>query len=322
MIDPAVRKRLVAALGEMFPSGGVGADHPEWSTEGVRDNGDVAVLMGRFGRDPHLYGIPINLADRSHEFYYTDYPIESDEEWLDSVGVGLMVMFGTGFRACARRRRVDDYIELSQEGGWPVDERFFLQDADPGFSRSWRRRHEIDGLAQKLREDGLDTGLALERRSEGRLVHWLLAYENTAPSGPWVGQAVISSVGPHRAVLEHVETTPGVPLPVRVDLAYFVSHAAAELGVRTIITTLPDPELSVAGFEPGDDGHRRVLDTSFLAARPDEARALLEADLARGEAWGQDRGQAGHQVLRSQLGRLLHRLRVGRSGRPPHPEAG
>ncbi|MDP3889660.1 hypothetical protein [Nocardioides sp.] len=322
MIDPAERKRLIAELGELFPSEVEGSDHPEWSTEEVRDNGDVAVLMGRFGRDPHLYGIPIDLTDRRHEFYYTDYPVEGDEEWLDSVGVGLMVMLGTGFRACARRRKVDDYIELSQEGGWPVDERFYLQDADPGFTRSGRRPHEIERLAQKLREDGLDTALALERRSQGRLVHWLLAYENTAPSGPWVGQAVISAAGPHRAVLEQVETAPGVPVTVRLDLAYFVSHAAAERGIRTITTTLPDSELNVAGFEPAEDGHRRVLDTSFLAAEPDEARALLEADLARGEAWGQDRDLAGHHVPRSRLGRLLHRLRGARSDKPPNLHAG
>ncbi len=73
------------------------------------------VLVGRFDQDPNRYGIPIGITRRSHEFYYTDFAVADDDEWLESVDIGLMVMLDTGFRAGARRRRVGDYIELRSE---------------------------------------------------------------------------------------------------------------------------------------------------------------------------------------------------------------
>lgn len=108
----------------------------------------------------------------------------------------------------------------------------------------------------------------MERRSQERLLVWLLSYENNATGVPWVGQAVVTLGSPGSADLELVETTPGVPVTVRLDLAYFASHAAAERGARTVSTSLPDREFVLAGFVASASG-TRVLDTSFLAADPD-----------------------------------------------------
>ena len=62
----------------------------------VRDPPGEVVLLVRWERDPRLYGIPIPLGDTSRDFYYTDYPVASAEEWLDSVGLGLMIHMDTG----------------------------------------------------------------------------------------------------------------------------------------------------------------------------------------------------------------------------------
>jgi hypothetical protein len=277
----------------------------------VRGRPGEAVLVVRWDNDPHLYGIPVPLTDVRHEFYYSDYEVSSDEEWLESVSVGLDVMLGTGHRATARRTQVGDYIELRAAGGWPVDERFYLQEAD----------YEFERLAEVLREAGLDPTLALRRRSQDKLLVWLLSYENNATGGPWVGQAVVTRGESSEAELELVETTAGVPVTVRLDLAYFASHAAAERGARTVSTALPDREFALAGFAESSSG-ARVLDTSFLGADPDGARALLEASLAAKTSWGQDRDAAGRYLPASRLGRLWHRLRWGASGRRPRIYAG
>lgn len=189
-----------------------------------------------------------------------------------------MVMFGTGFRANARRSRVDDYIELRSEGGWPEDDRFSAQDAT----------HDDEAqqslIAQTLRRDGLDPAVGIHRRRQGRLLAWLLEYENTAPSGPWVGQAVVATDEAGQAVLEVAEIGRDVPETVRVDVAYYACHAAAETGVLTVSTALKEESLSLIGFR--EDHQGRSLETHFLHADPDGARELLRADLSNESKWG------------------------------------
>jgi hypothetical protein len=151
-------------------------------------------------------------------------------------------------------------------------------------------------------------------------VSWLLAYENNATGEPWVGHAVVSRQD-DEVVLELVETLPGVPRTVALDLAYFACHGAAGQGALTVTTALTDPDLSLAGFR--DDGPGvRVLSTDFLDADPDGARALLERDLASGGPWGGDRDSSGRYLPATRIGRLVHRLRWGRSGRPHRVWAG
>ncbi|HTW16877.1 MAG TPA: hypothetical protein VMF51_17230 [Nocardioides sp.] len=257
------------------------------------------MLLFRWEYDPHLYGIPIDLTDTGHEYYYDDDEVTSDEEWMDSVGLGLTVMLDTGFRAYARRRRVDDFIELRAEGGWPSDGRFYLQEGDPG-------------LASGLRSDGLDPSLALSLHASGRLLTWLVSYENNSTGHPYVGQAVVATAGPGEATLLRLETSPGVPASVRLDLAYFAAQAAVASGVQRVTTPLPDEFLDIAGFRTADDG--RCLEAPFLDADPDGAESLMRASLDAGGGWGRDRDLGGRHLPTTRVGRLLHLVRRGPSG--------
>jgi hypothetical protein len=300
---------LAERLRAMFAPGNTVADGCRVAE--VREAPGEVVLLMRRDRDPHLYGIPVSLGDTRHEFYYSDCEVSSDDEWLDSVDIGLMVMLDTGYVATARRRQVDDYIELRDVDGWPDDRRFTLQDGGD----------DMDLLAGRLREVGLDPSAALEQRARNRLQVWMLASENNSTGGPWVGHAVVSRSGKAEAILEVVETSPEVPPTVALDLAYFACHSAAAAGVERVWTELPDEVLALAGFVSTPDG-RQVLDTNFLAADPDGARALLATDLDRQVPWGQDRDLAGRHVPPSVVGRTLHRLRFGKSGRRPKMWAG
>lgn len=289
----------------MFSVGGTLPGSRGGVVVGVRRHGDEVVPLVRWEGDERLYGIPIDVSDRRRDFHY-DRPVEDDEEWVESVGIGFMVMLDTGFRARARRRLADGYIELRKSGGWPVDRRFYLSRFDEGFD---------DGRAAWLRDDGLDPDPALTALASGRLIAWLVAYENNATGSPDVGQAVVVGDASGAVRLDLLETAPGVPQSVLLDLAYFAAHAAAERGAESVVSNSTDPVLRIAGFE--DRGDQRVLDTSFLAADPEEARALLDRSLAEGGRWGEDRDAAGRYLPRSAPGRLIHRLVRGPGGRRP-----
>ena len=302
-MDPTRRSALVAGLRAMFPAGSPLPGSSPGSVLEVREADTEAVVLLRWERDPRLYGIPIDLTDTRHEYYYDRHGVQDDEEWFDSVGLGLMVALDTGLRARSRRRQVGDYIELGTEDGWPTDDRFYFQQAEVD---------DVDGLAEGLMADGLDPTPALTHRSEGRVLAWLLAYENNATGCPWLGHALVVAEADGSALLHTVETVPNTPDTLRLDLAYFAAHMAAEAGAMRVTTSLPDAYFATAGFEPAERG--RVLDTSFLAADPDAARRMLEADLAAGSPWGRDRDCAGRHLPESRAARVLHALRHGPSG--------
>lgn len=173
--------------------GGGAAEEPRCSAVEVREAPDEAVLVVQFERDPSRYGIPISLTDTGHDYFHTDFPVADDEEWLDSVGIGLMVNLDTGLRARGRRRVVGDYIELREEGGWPVDDRFALQEVDAELQA---------GAEVGLREVRLDVGPAVRSRVEGRLAVWMFAYENNSAGDPDVGHGVLSRTGDASAELD------------------------------------------------------------------------------------------------------------------------
>lgn len=275
----------------------------------VRDVPGEVVLLVRWKRDPRLYGIPIALSDTDREFYYTDFPVASTEEWLDSVGLGVEILLDTGFRETARRSSVEDYIELRADGGWPVDERFYYDVVDPSEDISWERVPYVAAA-------GLDPGPAVAAREAGTLIGWVTGYENNATGEPYVGHAVVSWSGDSAARLEHLEVSNGVPVTVSVDLAHLAAHAAAATGVLQVATRIELDELSLVGFRPGPEG-QRVLDTSFLGADPDAAARLFALSLTRGGRWGQDRDVAGRYLPPSRPARWWHRLRNGVSGAPP-----
>ena len=267
----------------------------------------------RWDRDPQLYGVPISLRDTSHEFYYTDYPVASVEEWLESVDVGLMVKLDTGLRMSARRARVGDYIELRDEDGWPVDHRFTYDGVAPSDPYAWRR-------VPFVAASGLDPSPAVAARDAGRLIGWVTCAENNSAGEPYVGQAIVCWATPGEAVLELVETTDGVPVTVAVDLAYAAAHDAASAGARTVATELEAPEFAIVGFRSSADG-RRVLDASLLDADPSAAAALLRSSLETPGRWGQD-DEAGRYLPDGRARRWWHRAKHGRGGAPPRRYVG
>lgn len=294
---------LAERVAKLFPVGRPVPGSSRGVVLEVRQGSDEVIPLIRWHGDERVYGIPINLTSPRRDFYY-DSPVESDDEWLESIDLGFMIMLDTGFRARARRRLVDSYIELREEGGWPNDDRFYL---------SWFGENFDAGRADFLRHDGLDPEPALEHLRSGRLIAWLVAYENNSTGTPDVGQAVIAR-GPHgEARLEILEVATGVPESVMLNLAYFAGHAAAEQGAATVVTDLRCPLLTIAGWEPLDA--QQVLDTSFLRADPDAARALLARSLARGDRWGDDRDAAGRYFPRSHVGRFDLRMLPGPRGR-------
>lgn len=275
----------------------------------VRDVPGEVVLLVRWNRDPRLYGIPIALTDTTRDYYYTDYPVDSIEEWLDSVSLGLTIQLDTGFRTFARRTAIDDYIELRADGGWPVDNRFCHDVVEPADPYSW-------GRVPFVAAAGLDPTVAVSNRDAGRLIGWVTVYENNASGEPYVGQAVVSWSTETAAHLEHLEIADGVPLSVLVDLAHQAAHTAGAAGALAVTTDLDQPALAIAGFRAGPHG-QRVVDTSFLDTDPSAAGRLLEATLRSNDRWGQDRDAAGRYLPGSKVGRWWHRLKHGPSGTPP-----
>jgi len=295
---------LARRISDMFAEGSLLPGSTKGSVVETRLVGNEVLVMIRWPRDPRLYAIPVDLAATRRDYYYA-IPVDTDEEWLDSVGLGFMVMLDTGFRSRARRRLIDDYIELRPAGGWPSDERFYFQFEKPEGSR-------VAALADHLRSDGLDPSAASTAASEGRLVEWIVAYENNATGEPWVGQAVIARRNNAEADLS-IGTIPGTPDFLRINLAYHGGHAAARHGIARLYCAEAAPIFEIAGFRRGDDGFG--LDTSLLDADPDRARQHLATDNSGGQNWGRDRDAAGRYMPRSRAGRLLHALRHGGSGR-------
>lgn len=240
----------------------------------VRGNRDEAVLMLRWPKDPNLYGVPIDLADTGHEYYYATYPVADDDEWLESVGIGLMVGLEET-RLYARRRRVGDYIELRSRATWPSDDRFCLDLGHP----------QCPDFAVTLRSDGLDPTIAINLDAQDRLLVWAVSYQDNSIGRPYVAQAVIATDGSDTdtAALEHLEAGTEVPDYAALSVAYFAAHEAAAKGVHTITTTLPEGFLDLAGFRPAPEGRR--LETDFLHSDPDGARKMLEASLAVDSRW-------------------------------------
>ena len=216
----------------------------------VRDAAHEVVLLVRWRSDPRLYGIPIDLRDTQRDFYYTDYPVDSSEEWLESVGLGMMIRMDTGFQFSARRTQVADYIELREPRGWPEDTRFYIDVVSPDDDDSWLR-------VPFVAEAGLDPRGAIAARDSGTLIGWVTAYENNSTGTPCVGQAMVSRTSATTAALASVEVSPEVPVTVAVDLARVAAHVAAATGVLRVTTDLDLPELVLAGFLDDADGNRR-----------------------------------------------------------------
>jgi hypothetical protein len=214
----------------------------------------------------------------------------------------------------AARRRVHDYIELRYPG-WPSDDRFAIDAVAPDDVEAWLR---TDFVAR----DGLDPTEALQRREAGNLVTWVTAYENNSTGSPYVGQATVVDDGLHVGHLDTLDVVDNVPAVLVLEIARVAAHAAAERGCGSVWTDLDLDHVGLAGFRR-DPVHRRLsVDTSFLDEDPRGARDLLLADLAEPGRWGDDRDRANRYLPGTRLGRVVHRLRYGRTGRPWRHYAG
>ncbi len=96
----------------------------------IRRAGDEAVLLIRVESTPWRYGIAVDLADTSREFYYDD-PVESFDDWLTGFPTYLMVALDTGVFYWAERVDRGDYIALHLAPAWPSDRRHQLTSAWP-----------------------------------------------------------------------------------------------------------------------------------------------------------------------------------------------
>lgn len=278
----------------------------------IRRSGDEAMLMFRWKPHPHLFGVPVPLTRTDRRLDWDEPAVDLDD-WLESVELWLMEDVENSYLYTARRRRVDDYIELRQPE-WPTDSRFVVDVVDPGDRDSWLRVPYVSG-------DGLDPSRALERRKAGTLVAWITAYENNSTGMPYVGQAIVVRESATVARLEHTDVIENAPPTLVLDIVRTATHAAADAGAQTVITQLDLDHLDVAGFRRMPDGQLSV-DTTFLAEDPDAAEAVHREALAVRGRWGRDRDQAGRYLPTSRIGRLLHLLRHRSSGRQPRVYAG
>lgn len=280
---------LVAWLHGRLPAGT--AISEDCTVEEVRAVTGAALVMVTWTGDPHRYGIRVGFEDLTHEYYYTDLTVDSVEEWLDSVLLGLMIQTDTGLRASAARLAGTGFVELRAEGGWPSDLRFYPMVLAPGDRHGWSCLPWVEA-------SGIDPAVALAHREAGALVAWVLMYENNITGTPYVAQAVVTrdEQEPTTAHVEILEVVDAMPDWALVDLAHLAAHVATEKGALRVTTDHHLPELRLAGFV-GDPRSRRTLDTAFLDTDPAGAAALLETSLGVGR-WGQDRDAAGRYLPR------------------------
>ena len=260
--------------------------------------------MFRWRPHPYLFGVPLSLTATSQRMDW-DRPAGDLGEWVESVDLWLMEDVENGFLYRARRRAVDDYIEL-RGPDWPIDWRFWTGFITANESESWLR---VPFVAR----DGLDPQHAVARRDDGSLIAWVTAYENNSTGSPYLGQATVVAVSPTVAEIDFIEFAEGVPATLVLDLVRIATHAAADHGATVVATDLEIDVLATAGFRPDELG-RMTVQTHFLDEDPGAADRLLEAALADPGRWGQDRDQADRYLPGTRLGRIVHRLRYGPTG--------
>lgn len=215
----------------------------------IRRAGDEAVLMFRWPPGNRLFGVPVSLT-RTHRRLDWDRPAHDLEERLGSVDLWLMEDVENFYPYRARRRAVDDYIELGQPN-WPMDERFYLQ-INERLEQDWT-------LLQDITSTVLDARIALAAQDKGTLLAWTFAYENNATGGPIVGHSTVTWDGPHGARLVDMSVGDSVPATVAVDLVRHATHAAAEAGAQVVASDIDlatwHPDLpKITGFRPGNTG--------------------------------------------------------------------
>lgn len=278
----------------------------------IRRSGDEAVLMFRWRPYPYLFGVPVSLTQTDRRLDW-DRPAADLDEWVDSVDLWRMETLENGWTLQGRRSQVADYIEL-RGPAWPYDDRFFVDVVDPTDEHGWLRTDFISA-------DGINPQPAIERRRAGTLVAWVTSCENNSTGSPYVGAATVVRVDDRTARLDSIEVIDQAPITLALDVVRVATHAAADTGAQTVVTSLDLDHLDILGFKATGTGELAV-DTHFLDEDPEAYAVVLARALASPGRWGSDRDSAGRYLPNNRVGRLLHRLRHGSSGRPPRIYAG
>lgn len=175
----------------------------------------------------------------------------------------------------ARRRLVDDYIEL-RGPDWATDSRFEVSDVGPTDRYEWAR-------VPYVVEAGLDPSSAIAARESGTLVAWVTGSAPYASGYPYVSQATVVWEQPAVARLEHLEVVHEAPGTLLLATVRQATHLAAEAGATRVVAGFEFPHLDIAGFRPEAD--RLVADTTFLDEQPERADQLVEEALAHPGRW-------------------------------------
>lgn len=108
--DVEVDEKFLRVKAELRPGGISGSTILD-----VRRVDDTAVVLIEHPGEPKPLGLVIDLVDTTHEFYYSDTPVASFEDWLEYLFVYVMVSLDTGI--ADRSARVDrhDYVEVRED---------------------------------------------------------------------------------------------------------------------------------------------------------------------------------------------------------------
>jgi len=266
-MDAEARLRIIERLRTMYP---VGSSIEKFAVTDFRVETDQVVLIGRHAQDPHLFGIPLNWEKTPHGFFYTDDWVLSADEWIDSVDIGLMVALSTSLIVGARRRQVNDYIELVEDDDRPTSP-FYVQ-----------RLNENPTRFAYLGHLGWDLSVGQQHRRDGTLLAWVDCYWNTTPSKTACQVVIGKGSAPSVGDVVLIDALPGTPVTATVDAVLLAAQLAASEGVSTITTTDITPELDILGFRANENGHR-ALDTAFLDFDMAAYRKLIESEVAAGK---------------------------------------
>ena len=255
----------------------------------VRRRGDEAVLLYRWPPFVKLYGVPVSLLLDSDAGRWqpenspggswgetgTWEPPADLDAWAASIELWKMDTVENYFNFRARRRLVEDYIEL-RGPDWARDPRFEMSELGPTDGYGWTR-------VPYVVEAGLDPSAALTARDRGTLVAWVTGSAPYAPGYPYVSQAAAVWEEPGVARLEQLEVVPDAPATLLLATVRHLTHLAAESGAIHVVADFEFPHHDIAGFRP--EAGRLVVDTMFIDEQPERADQLVRDALAHPGRW-------------------------------------
>lgn len=214
---------------------------PRFELLDLQRDGDEVMVAFRGQQNPRPFRMRVDVSGFP-EGPSTGIECAAPDEWANDLCILLTEELETGYTRRAERRRVGDHIELRGRGTSGVP-RYYISDVPSVSDGSW------------LAQVGLDTAPASACRRGGHLIAWLQAATTNRRGEPYVGQSLIGWTDRRAtAALLLVQTTPGTPPTVSLDLVWAAAHQAAEAGATQVTTTLRAPYLTAVGFRPCSTG--------------------------------------------------------------------